>query len=172
MKECCEPAGVGAPTLVSESGRALASHFSVLVFDVLGAGNPPAGIPPATEEEPLILRNLRETHAALAALEAPGETADGGGQAGLERLQEAWNDALKFKDDALAAFEGVAEVHSVAGRWDLVVVIRVGTNDDLADLVTEKIRAVRGIVRSETLIGFKVVSHHDLERMFGIGMEE
>jgi DNA-binding Lrp family transcriptional regulator len=81
-------------------------------------------------------------------------------------------DQVNAVADALAAFDGVAEVHSVAGRWDLVVIIRVGTNDDLADLVTEKIRAVQGIVGSETLIGFKAVSHHDLERMFGIGMEE
>lgn len=73
--------------------------------------------------------------------------------------------------DTLAAFEGVAEVHSVAGRWDLVVVIRVRSNDELAGLVTEHIRAVAGILRSETLIGFKVVSRHDLDRMFSIGME-
>lgn len=73
--------------------------------------------------------------------------------------------------DTLAALDGVAEVHSVAGRWDLVAVLRVRDNDDLADLVTEKVRGVRGITRSETLIGFKVVSHHDLERMFSLGME-
>jgi len=74
--------------------------------------------------------------------------------------------------DTLAAFDGVAEVHSVAGRWDLVVVIRVRSNDELADLVTGHIRAVHGIERSETLIGFKVVSRHDLDRMFSIGMDE
>ena len=93
VKECCEPHGIAVPTLVSESGRALASHFSVLVFDVLGAGTLPGALPPAQEDEALILRNLRDTHAAI---EAP----DGGADA----LQEAWNDALKFKHDALAAF--------------------------------------------------------------------
>ena len=93
VKECCEPHGIAVPTLVSESGRALASHFSVLVFDVLGAGTLPGALPPAKEGEALILRNLRDTHAAI---EAP----DGGADA----LQEAWNDALKFKHDALAAF--------------------------------------------------------------------
>ncbi|MEB3207461.1 MAG: biosynthetic arginine decarboxylase [Synechococcus sp.] len=93
VKECCEPHGIAVPTLVSESGRALASHFSVLVFDVLGAGTLPGAVPPAQEGEALILRNLRVTHAAI---EAP----DGGADA----LQEAWNDALKFKQDALAAF--------------------------------------------------------------------
>ena len=97
IRECCEPHGVAVPTLVSESGRAIASHFSVLVFDVLGAGALPAVVPDAAEEEPLILRNLRDTHAGLVAL--------GDDDTQLpERLQEAWNDALKFKADALAAF--------------------------------------------------------------------
>ena len=93
VRECCEPHGIAVPTLVSESGRALASHFSVLVFDVLGAGNLPGAVPPPLEGEPLILRNLRDTHDAIKAPEA-----------GVEALQEAWNDALKFKHDALAAF--------------------------------------------------------------------
>jgi arginine decarboxylase len=98
VRECCEPHGIAVPTLVSESGRALASHFSVLVFDVLGAGTPPAAVPPPGPDEPLILRNLRDTYAAIAAAGAAADTPD------LEALQEAWNDALKFKDDALAAF--------------------------------------------------------------------
>ena len=73
--------------------------------------------------------------------------------------------------DALAAMDGVAEVHSVAGRWDLVTILRVSSNDRLAELVTDGVRSVPGITASETLIGFKVVSKHDLERMFSIGME-
>ena len=64
VRECCEPHGVAVPTLVSESGRAIASHFSVLVFDVLGAGGPPASVPAAGEGEALILRNLRDVQGA------------------------------------------------------------------------------------------------------------
>lgn len=82
------------------------------------------------------------------------------------------SDQVNEVADALASLDGVAEVHSVAGRWDLVAVLRVRTNEKLASLVTERIRSVRGITASETLIGFKVVSHHDLERMFSIGLEE
>jgi len=97
VRECCEPNGVALPTLVSESGRAIASHFSLLVFDVLGSSRMPASIPPEREEEPLILRNLRSTLETIHNL-------DGSDQANLPPLQEAWNDALKFKQDALAAF--------------------------------------------------------------------
>ena len=97
VRECCEPNGVAVPTLVSESGRAIASHFSLLVFDVLGSSALPASVPKASGDEPLTVRNLRETLATIQELSA---TAD----AQLVRLQEAWNDALKFKQDALAAF--------------------------------------------------------------------
>jgi len=101
VRECCDSASIAVPTLVSESGRALASHFSVLVFDVLGASGLPRTVPAASGEEALILRNLRDTHAAIEAVAAADPAAIA---LALERLQEAWNDALKFKDDAMAAF--------------------------------------------------------------------
>ena len=107
VRECCEPHAVPVPTLVSESGRALASHFSVLVFDVLGAGALPGAVPEPLANEPLVLRNLRDTHAAITAMADGGDTGNDLGDERprrVERLQEAWNDALKFKDDALAAF--------------------------------------------------------------------
>ena len=102
VRECCEPHGITPPTLVSESGRAIASHFSVLVFDVLGAGALPGAVPEPGAEEPLILRNLRDTYRSITTPLTPDQ--EGAEARGLERLQEAWNDALKFKDDALAAF--------------------------------------------------------------------
>ncbi len=67
---------------------------------------------------------------------------------------------------------GVSEVHSVAGRYDLVAILRTKTNEALADLVTGSIRQIEGIAASETLIGFRVYSRHDLERLFSVGMEE
>ena len=97
VKEGCEPHGVAVPTLVSESGRAIASHFSVLVFNVLGQSTVPSGCPAAEGEEALTVRNLRHTLAEI-------EAVDGQGDRDLSKLQETWNDALKFKDDALNAF--------------------------------------------------------------------
>ena len=73
---------------------------------------------------------------------------------------------------ALTALEGISEVYSVGGRFDLVAVLRVRDNEALATLVTEKMLKVGGITHSETLIAFRVFSHHDLERMFSIGLNE
>jgi DNA-binding Lrp family transcriptional regulator len=71
--------------------------------------------------------------------------------------------------DALVGISGVSEVYSVAGQYDLVAVVRVATNDELADVVTRQILLIDGITRTETLISFRVYSRHDLEAMFSIG---
>ena len=71
----------------------------------------------------------------------------------------------------LVALDGVTEVYSVAGQYDLVAVLRVKDNDALAELVTGRMLKIQGILRSETLIAFRVLSRYDLERMFAVGME-
>jgi len=71
--------------------------------------------------------------------------------------------------EALADMEGITEVYSVAGRYDLAVVIRVKDNEQMAELVTDHMLKVQGILTSETLMAFRVHSRHDLESMFSIG---
>jgi DNA-binding Lrp family transcriptional regulator len=68
----------------------------------------------------------------------------------------------------LSEVKGVSEVYSVAGRYDLAVVIRTKDNDALADLVTGTMLKIDGIQKSETLISFRVYSKHDLESMFSL----
>ncbi len=71
----------------------------------------------------------------------------------------------------LVGIPGVSEVYSVAGRWDLAVVVRARDDRQLADVVTARMLKVDGIRESETLIAFRVLSSYDLERMFAVGME-
>ena len=73
---------------------------------------------------------------------------------------------------ALTDLDGVAEVYSVAGDWDLVALLRVPDNDRLADLVTNHMLKIESIKRSTTLVAFRAYSKFDLERMFSIGFEE
>ncbi len=72
--------------------------------------------------------------------------------------------------ESLADMEGISEVYSIAGRYDLAVIIRARDNDQLAELVTNHMLKVDGILKSETLIAFRVHSRHDLESMFSIGL--
>ena len=73
--------------------------------------------------------------------------------------------------EQLVEFDGVSEVYSVAGQYDLVVVIRARDDDQIATLVTEQLLQVEGLLASETLIAFRTFSRHDLDRMFSVGLD-
>jgi arginine decarboxylase len=89
VKEACDERKLPVPTLVSESGRAITSHQSVLVFDVLSTSEVPSGVPdPVQETEHLIIRNLYETYESIT----------------VENYQEAYHDATQFKAEALSLF--------------------------------------------------------------------
>lgn len=71
----------------------------------------------------------------------------------------------------LVVLDGVTEVFSVAGRIDLVAVLRARNNEAIGKLVTQEIRGIEGITETETLMAFRVYSDYDLERMFSIGID-
>lgn len=72
---------------------------------------------------------------------------------------------------SLAEIPQISEVYSVGGSCDVIAIIRVRDNEDIADLVTQKMAGIDGIERTETMIAFKAYSRHDLEAVFSIGLE-
>ena len=87
-------------------------------------------------------------------------------------LIKAETDKVGDLAQALTDIEGVQEVFSVAGRWDLVAIVRVRDNEDLATVVTERIRKLPGIAGSETMIAFRTYSKRELEAGFSLGVED
>lgn len=71
--------------------------------------------------------------------------------------------------EKLAEMEGVSEVYSVSGNFDLVAIVRVQSNEELSKLVTQKMLKINAILKTETMLAFKAYSRHDLEAMFSIG---
>ncbi|MCK2044375.1 MULTISPECIES: Lrp/AsnC family transcriptional regulator [Chromohalobacter] len=69
----------------------------------------------------------------------------------------------------LAELEGISEVFSTCGRYDLVAIARTRDFESLAQLVTERLMQVEGIYDTETLNAMQVHSRHDLETMFSLG---
>ena len=68
--------------------------------------------------------------------------------------------------EQLSDIDGITEVYSVSGRFDLVAIIRLKKNEELSELITEKITKVEGIVKTESMIAFKMLSKHDIAGMF------
>ena len=81
-------------------------------------------------------------------------------------------DAIPEAAQAIADLEGVSEVYSVAGEFDLVAIVRVADHEDLARVIPGGIAKIEGVASTETLIAFQVYSRHDLERLFSIGFDE
>ncbi|MBD1844917.1 biosynthetic arginine decarboxylase [Cyanobacteria bacterium FACHB-63] len=89
VRDACAIANLPVPTLISESGRAIASHQSVLVFDILGTSDVAVETPePLQEEEHLIIQNLYETYTSI----------------NSENFLEMYHDATQFKEEAVNLF--------------------------------------------------------------------
>ena len=86
-------------------------------------------------------------------------------------LIKAQTDKVTALAEQMAELEGVSEVFSVAGQYDLVALVRVRENEDLAKVISDRMRKLPGITSSETLIAFKVYSRKDIEAAFSLGLD-
>ena len=66
LAEACAENGLPQPRVLTESGRALTAHHAVLVVNVSEVEESPRGAVPAQrDDEPAVLRRLREVHAEI-----------------------------------------------------------------------------------------------------------
>ncbi len=81
-------------------------------------------------------------------------------------LMRVERDHIPSVGQAIADIEGIAEVYSVSGDWDLVAIVRVPDWDQIAGVVTEQLASVKGIERTHTLMAFRIYSKQDMEAAF------
>ncbi len=72
---------------------------------------------------------------------------------------------------SLLEIEGVAEVYSVTGEYDLVALLRLHQYEDLAEVVTNRMVQLPGITKTNTLMAFQCYSKADLQQAWDIGVE-
>ena len=69
--------------------------------------------------------------------------------------------------EGLMKIDGVAEIYSVAGEYDLVAIIRVRNNAELAEIIASRMtRDIRGIIHTKTLVTLTASTKVDLEKVF------
>jgi arginine decarboxylase len=90
IAEACDAKGVPHPDIITESGRALVAHHSVLVFNVLGTNEIIVGQIPQSlsDDEHPVIQQLYETYAGVS----------------RKNFQEAYHDAIESKEEAITAF--------------------------------------------------------------------
>ncbi len=62
---------------------------------------------------------------------------------------------LKQVANALMELEGVSEVHSITGPWDLIVKLYAEDYDAFGELIPDQLQRVPGVRDTETLLAFK-----------------
>lgn len=90
IKAVCEEEEVPSPTIVSESGRAVAAHHSILVFNVKGSMHPehdPEAVQ-IVEKDPTVLFELRDCYTGI----------------NKKNFVEYYHDALTLKEDLINLF--------------------------------------------------------------------
>lgn len=82
-------------------------------------------------------------------------------------------DASRIPEAAqeISELEGIAEVYSVTGEWDLIAIARVRRHEELADVIADRLSKVAGVVGTTTQISFRSYSRHDLDAAFSLGLE-
>lgn len=86
-------------------------------------------------------------------------------------LIQAAPDRIHDLASEITDVDGVAEVYSVTGDWDLLAVVRVKQQEQLAEVVTQHLSGLAGIERTTTMVAFQAYSRHDLESMWGLGLD-
>jgi arginine decarboxylase len=89
IKEICDADNVPHPSIVSESGRAVAAHHSVLVVNTLGVTEFETHVPKEIPKEaPPLVSNMWETYQGIS----------------QKNLIESYHDAVEYKDQVLQLF--------------------------------------------------------------------
>jgi DNA-binding Lrp family transcriptional regulator len=57
--------------------------------------------------------------------------------------------------NAVMEIDGVSEVHSITGPFDLLVKLYAATYDDFGDLIPDRLQRVPGIRDTETMLAFR-----------------
>ena len=67
-------------------------------------------------------------------------------------LMNVRRDAINETAQELQGINGISEVYSVSGRYDLIAIARVPSSDDLAALVTGRMPRLDAILATETML--------------------
>jgi arginine decarboxylase len=146
MKQVCDLENVPHPTLVSESGRAITAHHSCVVTQVVGeikANGMEIDTSPL-EDDHILLTNMRELSIDIEK---------------QNNLQEIFNDASQWKEQALTAFklrvislEELGKIETL--YWQTMVILQQRLKE--VDFVPEEMKELDYNLSSQYLCNFSV----------------
>ncbi len=90
VQEACDKERIAHPDIVTEAGRAMTAHHSVLIFDVLGVHEMLSGRPPepVADDDHKVIKDLAEIWSTIS----------------QKNVQEVYHDSLQLKEEASELF--------------------------------------------------------------------
>ncbi len=146
MKEVCDLEGVPHPNLVTESGRAITAHHSCVITEIVGEIKADGARLDTTEieDEHVLLKNMRELYLSLD---------------GARNLQEIYNDASEWKEQAVSAFklrvislEELGKIETI--YWQIMRWVQVQYRD--VEYVPEGLQHLDFSLSSQYLCNFSI----------------
>ena len=161
IKEICESEGVSEPNIVSESGRAIVAHHSVLIVNVFGnieVGTTPIGLE-ETPDEQEVVKEMRYLSQNLTS----------------KNLLEHFHDAIQRKEEALSMFKlGFLSLEDRAKIENLFWQICRGIHKNSANLryVPDDVEALNKQLADQYLCNFSLFQsmpdHWAIQHLFPI----
>ena len=69
----------------------------------------------------------------------------------------------------ILAVDGIVEVHSVVGEYDLAAVARVATNQQLSTIISDKMCSqIKGITHTKTLVSLDSKFKYNAASVYGV----
>jgi len=144
IQQVCTEEAVPTPDIVSESGRALVAHHSLLVVDVFGAVRKKRQAPsPVTGKEHRLIQDMAALHENL----------------NRKNRRETWHEAIRLRAEAASRFElgilGLEEkAETESGFWH--VATQVSSLYPTGKRVPQEIAEIRGQLGDQYLCNFSI----------------
>lgn len=157
VKEVCDDEQVSHPTLISESGRAITAHHSVLIVEALGAYSKDEvmnGFTPSAEDNAVV-------HELFEILDRIQSAARQGEQVGISELLEAYHDAVEKRQEAHTMF-GLGylpiEQKALSERlyWSILKAIQERISRAPLESIPQELRALDDHLVDQYLCDFSV----------------
>jgi arginine decarboxylase len=145
FKQNCDLEQVAHPHIVSESGRAMTAHHSCVITKVMGEIHPSSGDykTEAMVDEHILVSNIRDIKQNLS----------------NDNLQEAYNDVVVVKEQAMNAFQlGILSLDELAKietlYWQILNIINISTKRH--DFIPDDLAEIPNLLSSQYLANFSV----------------
>ena len=144
MQQACDEKGIAHPDIISESGRALTAHHSILVFDVLGVSQMRVDVPEgADQHEEATIANMVQILRDLS----------------QKNFQESYHDALQLKEEAISLFNlGYLDLkgRAIAENLFWVICDRINSIVRTLDYVPEELTGLERALADTYFCNFSV----------------